>query len=143
MNKYIFVLLGLLVCASSYGTTSMCKRSNTAIIVLSKSTNGTSATSNTSSKTWTVKFNYTTMTGSASCNEISGTANTANTALFSTASDVGPQCWCRMDTPAVSYWTYLRSYSGASDCASGCTSACADAAKTSTAFRTGMFESIW
>lgn len=143
MNKYIFALLGLLVCATSYGTMPMCKRSKTAIVILSKSTNGTGATSNASSKTWTVTFDYTTMRGSASCNEISGTTNTANTALFTTASDVGPQCWCRMDTPAVSYWTYLRSYSGEEGCASGCASACADAAKTSTAFRTGMFESIW
>lgn len=148
----IYICLALLT-VSSYGASDICKKRNTAVILLSKSTNGTTATSNASEKTWTVTYGYTTLdvlstqsttiSGNAACNEISGSVNTSNTGLFTTASDEGLYCWCEMMAPAHSYWTFAYTYTSNTDCASGCAAKCADLMQTSTAFRTGVFESIW
>lgn len=151
-RSLIYICLAMMT-ITSYAAPDICKKRNTAVILLSKSTNGTTATSDAATKTWSVTYGYTTLdvlsnqtntiSGNAACNEISGTVNVANTGLFTTSSDEGLYCWCEMMTPAHSYWTFAYTYGSNSDCASGCAGKCADLMKTSTAFRTGVFESIW
>lgn len=153
MKRLIFLVCSMVLMASAFADTDICRKRGTFVALLSKSTDGSSMTSNASDKTWSVTFNYTTMavgsrsatavSGVAACNEIAGSANTANTALFTTASDEGTHCWCEMWVPAHSYWTYAQSYGSNAACASGCAGECANLVKTSTAFRTGLYGSIW
>ena len=153
MKKIIFALCSVILIASAFADTDICRKRNTAVILLSKSTDGTTMSSDASDMSWSVTFNYTTLSvqsrtlttvsGDAACNEISGTANTANTALFTTTNDEGTNCWCEMWVPAHSDWTFAQTFASNAACASGCAAACATAIKTSTAFRTGVFESIW
>ena len=151
MKKIIIsVICGLMICQSGYSV-STCKKNNTYIAVFKNNVNGTSSESNSTTKVWKVVFDYETLTGDASCNEISGTANTPKTNLVTGSGDTGIHCWCRMwpvedygyETGPSSYWMYLSSYADAPTCASGCTSACETAVKTNTTFRTAMFESMW
>ena len=153
MKRLIFFVCSVILITSAFADTDICRKRNTAVILLSKSTDGTSMTSDASDKTWSVTFNYTTLSvqsrtlttvsGNAACNGVSGTANTSNTALFTTTSDEGVNCWCEMWVPAHSYWTFTQTYASNAACASSCASNCATLVKTSTAFRTGMFNSIW
>ena len=153
MKRIITTLFAMIITISAIADTDVCRKRNTAVILLSKSTNGTSMTSDASAHTWSVEFNYitmsvqsrtlTTVSGISACNEISGTANTANTALFTTTSDEGTNCWCEMWAPAHSYWTFTQTYASNSACASGCAADCANLVKTSSAFRSGMFGAIW
>lgn len=153
MKRLIFILCSIFTITVAFADTNICRKHNAAVILLKRSTDGQSATSDASAKTWSVTFNYTTLaaasrnvstiTGEAACNSISGTANTANTALYTTTSDVGVNCWCEMLTPAHSYWTFTQAYASEAACASGCASNCATLVNTSTAFRTGLFNSIW
>lgn len=153
MKRIVIFLCCLGLIVPVFADTNICRKTNTAIILLSRSTDGTSMSSNATDHTWSVTFNYTTlsagsntlntMSGLSACNSISGTANTANTALVTTISDVGVNCWCEMWIPAHSYWTFSQTYASESACASGCPSACATAVKTSSLFRTGMFGAIW
>ena len=153
MKHLIYILCGMMTMTTAFADTDICRKRNTAVILLSKSTDGTSMTSDASARTWSVTFDYTTLSvlnntsqtisGIAACNEISGTANTANTALFTTTSDEGSNCWCEMWAPAHSYWTFTQTYQSDAACASGCAADCANMVKTSTAFRTGMFSAIW
>lgn len=136
-------LIGIctVTCASAQ---TMCKHKNTYIASVSKSTNGTSASvTSAADKKWSATFANYTITGDAACNEIAGTANTVNTALYTVAADEGPYCWCAMQTPMSSYWVFLDTYSDASSCASGCTLACGTAVQSNTTFRTAVLESVW
>ena len=153
MKRFI-VLFGLVFAiTAAFADTNICRKNNTLVILLSKSTNGQSATSDASDKTWSVTFNYTTMSvqsrtsssisGEAACNEISGSANTPNTALITSVTDEGTNCWCSMTAPAISYWVFNQTYGTSAACASGCAAACASSVNTSTLFRTGMFGAIW
>ena len=153
MKRLIFFVCSVILITSAFADTDICRKRNTAVILLSKSTDGTSMTSDASDKTWSVTFNYTTLSvqsrtlttvsGVAACNGVSGTANTSNTALFTTTSDEGVNCWCEMWVPAHSYWTFTQTYGSNALCASNCASNCANLVKTSTAFRTGIYGSIW
>ena len=152
--KRILVLMGMIIMATSaFGDANICRKRNTFVALLSKSTDGTTMTSNAADKTWSVTFNYTTLavstrssqtvSGIAACNGISGTANTPNTALYTTVVDDGINCWCEMWSPVHSYWTFVQSYANDAACASGCASQCATLVKTSTSFRTGIYGAIW
>ena len=130
--------------------TSMCVHDGSYVASLSKSRDGVSMTSNSTTGAWTVTFDYyvsnrhaDTATGTAACTEVAGTANTADATVSASPTDTGQYCWCAMATPLVSDWVYSGSYNTDADCASSCASACATNVKTSTAFRTAMFESVW
>ncbi|MBO4683104.1 MAG: hypothetical protein J5611_00795 [Alphaproteobacteria bacterium] len=139
-------LVGLICACSVFAADAqtMCKHKNTYIASISKSTNGTSSTvTNAANKTWSATFPNYTITGNAACNEISGTANTVNTALYTTAGDQGTYCWCQMQTPLSSYWVFLDTYGTDSACASGCAGACATAIQSNATYRTAILNSIW
>lgn len=153
MKQILVVICSIVMATSAFADADICRKRNTFVALLSKSTDGQSMTSSSANKTWSVTFNYTTMSvstrssqtvsGVAACNSVSGTANTANTALYTSTSDEGVHCWCEMWSPVHSYWTYTQSYASNAACASSCAANCANLVKTSTAFRTGIYGAIW
>lgn len=151
MKKMMITMLAIIMTgAGAYGFTT-CARNNTYIGIFKNDTDGTSKQIDNTTKTWKVEFDYETLTGYASCNDISGTANTPKTNLVTGAGDVGVHCWCEMwpvmdmgyESGPSSYWMYLKSYADATTCASSCTDDCATAVRDDDTFRTAMFESMW
>lgn len=151
MKKIILMITAILITSlSAYGFTT-CARNNTYIGIFKKNVDGTSKTIDNTQKIWQVVFPDQTLTGYASCNDITGTANTPKTNLVTSAADTGVNCWCEMwpiedygfETGPTSYWIYLQAYVDSTTCASSCTDACATAMKDDDTFRTAVFESMW
>ena len=151
MKKIATIIIGIFVCISAQALTT-CLKNNSYFGIFKKSTNSTTPTvTDATKKIWKVVFDYTTITGYASCNEISGTANTPETRLVTGANDTGTKCWCQMwpiedygfEGGPTSYWIYLTSYADAATCASSCTADCATAVASNTTFRSAVFESMW
>lgn len=151
MKKIITIMVAIIMCGSAaYGFTT-CARNNSYIGIFKKNVDGTSKQIDTTNKTWKVVFDYVTLTGYASCNDISGTANTPKTNLITGSEDIGVHCWCEMwpvtdygyESGPTSYWIYLTAYGDAATCASSCTDACATAVKDDDTFRSAVFESMW
>jgi len=152
MKKLIVLTMMVLMCGAAHGIDT-CVKTGTYVGIFRNNTNGTTSESNATNKTWQVTYDYGTLMGIASCNEISGTANTPKTNLVTTTGDTGRYCWCKMwpvpaygaESGPTSYWMYLSDYGSgnSSACASGCAGACETAMKTNATFRTALFESIW
>jgi hypothetical protein len=49
----------------------------------------------------------------------------ANTFLRAAPQDVGINCWCKMDGPVTSWWTFFKAYASETECAENCTNYCA------------------
>ena len=49
-----------------------------------------------------------------------------NTFLKASVKDVGANCWCKMDWPVTSWWTYFKKYDTKQLCAEECTTYCAE-----------------
>ena len=158
--KRVMMILMMIMCATTTYAYTICAKNGTYVGVLRKNVNGTVAdvTNTSTKKQWAVEYNYKTITGYAACNEISGTANTPQTNLYTNAGDAGQYCWCEMwpiyddddttnyhyETGITSYWVFLNTYSDSATCASSCTSACANAmANNTNGFRSAVFESVW
>lgn len=151
MKKILTIITAItIINMSAYGFTT-CMRSNSYVGIFKKNVDGTSKDSDATDKIWKVVFDYMTITGFASCNDISGTANTPKTNLVTGVEDTGIYCWCEMwpvtdygyETGPTSYWMYLKSYADAATCASSCADDCAVAVRDDDTFRTAMFESMW
>ena len=149
----------------------MCVTSGFNFIVLHASVDGVVQDVNPTKKQFSIQFDsdaksyHRRITGIASCNEINvnddnGTAtqNTVTTKLYTTTSDEGQYCWCKMEpvydstdtthyptrVGLASYWQYLTSYNDNASCAADCATDCANAiANNTNDFRTVMFNSIW
>ena len=82
----------------------------------------------------------------------------ANTFLKASAPDVGVNCWCKMDGPVTSWWTYLKKYEDSDDksgrkiCEEQCTTLCAtafakntniDGGNTGILIRNALLNKIW
>ena len=77
----------------------------------------------------------------------------ANTFLKAAPKDVGVHCWCKMDGPVTSWWTYFKQYASEQDCADYCTDYCADTFANNTTIygsgdsalggRMALFGKIW
>lgn len=133
----------------------MCVKTNTYISVFRRDVNGTSGEYKNSDtdKIWKVVYDYTTITGFASCNSLASTTNP--TTVVATGATSGVNCWCKMapvptytngiPTGVVSYWVYLKNYDSADECAdnSGCTASCMNAMKSDASFRDTVFSTIW
>jgi len=143
------------------------------MLVLQKDINGSVTLSDSDEKRWAVNYGYdllagtgeylTEITGSSTCNDISvkssidGKSNNAgaaapgdaNTFLRAVFTDVGKNCWCKMDGPITSWWVYVQTYDDAQSCADGCTSYCANGMATDAemsngrGMRTSVFDAIW
>lgn len=169
MRKILLIFILLIQPLSVFGAT-VCARNGTYISILRKDVNGTSGECTNSintqdptdkTKTWKIVYDYKTITGYAACNTISGTYARAKTNLYTTPSDEGTHCWCKMEpvstygytTGIVSYWVYLNTFEDSTAClgntnscnsnTNGCTAACMNAMKNDNTFRGAVFESIW
>ena len=143
------------------GTTTVCAVNNSYIAVFKKTLTSATvdASANGTTKTWQVTMEDSgtgyskTVTGVAACNEVTGTVNSPKTNLYTTATDIGPNCWCKMEpveaygyeTGIASYWVLNKSYADETSCAAGCATHCAtDMAATPTStFRNAILEAIW
>ena len=101
------------------------------------------STYNQTEATWTVPFPSYTISGIASCNDISGTyaqpysGNQNNiTAGYQTDQ---LQCWCRMTTPVRSAWVFLNTRTSTSECVSACARFCGIGFRDSAYFRQPFF----
>ena len=149
MLRFISLFLFLLLPLSSFAT-GMCVHTNSYIVQLSTTRNGTSIETGTNGA-FTVTFDYptssfntNTVKGSYACTEVAGTPNTADNTLSAMAGEAtGENCWCAMKKPLISDWVNLDSYASTDACVAACATACANAVKTSTTMRTTMFNAIW
>lgn len=146
-----FILgLGVLMIPFSAFATGMCVHTNSYVVQLSTSRNGVSVETGDAGA-WTVTFDYptssfntNTVKGSSACNEIAGTVNTADDTVSSISGEsTGVHCWCAMKKPLVSDWVYSGAYASTDACGTACATACANNVKTSSTFRTAMFNAIW
>lgn len=162
--KKILLFIMCLLPLTAFGV-DVCVKNKAYVSIFRPNVNGTSKDSDSTDKVWKVEFDYRTITGNASCNEICSDTSAnitcasklVQTNLYTTKDDIGKDCWCQMwpvasyfageSKPATgpsSYWLFLNTYSDAATCASSCTNACADAVMNNTdGFRAAMFEAMW
>ena len=177
---FIFLIVVVTVMPSFAGpddTDEICRRNTLVMAVLQKDKNGTVSYLNNGKKRWVVNFDYDIFAnmrpgitahdiyGSATCNGIAvrsspdGKSNNdgdasygdTNTYLKATNRDVGVNCWCKMDGPVTSWWTYMKKYDSRADCAANCTAYCANGFKSNSKFaddsdkriRDALFYTIW
>ena len=188
MKRILIFLLTLVTLPSFAGsddTNEICRRNTLVMAVLQNDVNAIEARINNDTKKWAVRFNYDmfanahpsnyeayVIKGRTTCNMIdfkssdnglssnNGTASTgdANTFLKASAPDVGVNCWCKMDGPVTSWWTYLKKYEDSGDksgrkiCEEQCTTLCAtafakntnvDGGNTGILIRNALLNKIW
>ena len=179
MKRIFIFLIGVIMAIPSFAgpddVDEICRRNTLVMAVLQKEKNGTVRYLNNDKKRWVVTFDYDIFAnmrpgitaydiyGSATCNGIAvksssdGKSNSAgdaepgdtNTFLKATSRDVGPNCWCKMDGPVTSWWTYFKKYDSRADCAAQCTEFCANNFANNTEIASGvngrdaLFYTIW
>ena len=179
MKRIFIFLIGVMMVVPSFAgpddTDEICRRNTLVMAVLQKEKNGTVRYLNNDKKRWIVKFDYDIFAnmrpgitaydiyGSATCNGIAvrsspdgksnsdGDANPGdvNTFLKASPRDVGPNCWCKMDGPVTSWWTYLKKYDSKGECQTNCATYCANSFANNTEIASGvkgrdaLFYTIW
>ena len=178
MKKIFIFLIAFLTSGVTYAadTNEVCKRNTLVMVVLQNKTNGKSVDYDKDTMRWTVDFGYdlfasahpdyvvrTDIVGRTTCNDINvkssddgkssnaGPAEPgdANTFLKASHGDVGKNCWCKMDGPVTSWWTYVKEYTSDSECADYCTEYCATnfsgngAMSNNLPLREALFNKIW
>ena len=160
----------------------ICRRNTLVMAVLRKEKNGTVSYLKPEKKRWVVTFDYDIFAGmrpelgkdgvrdiygSATCNGIAvrssadGKSNNdgdasfgdTNTYLKASNRDGGVNCWCKMDGPVTSWWTYFKKYADKNECKENCTTYCANGFATNANLgentkkninaRDAMFYTIW
>lgn len=160
MKRIAFGFFMVALCGVAHGATT-CIRNNTPVFVIQKSVTPVSVSANAANMTFELHFDYDlspgrastrTVTGMATCNEITTDTNGAtiasggaNTHLRASTADVGPRCWCELTGPVTSWWVYNREYADDAACAAGCASDCANAIKANrNGFLTnGIYRAVW
>ena len=86
-----------------------------------------------------------TVRGVAGCSKSGGTAYTTTTDILTTLTTASDEnnnkCWCKMVTPVVSKWVYIRSYEHIGSCAKSCAYRCEEAMANNATFRDTLFTS--
>lgn len=174
--KYLFHLFLMMASVTCFAneTNTICRNTGSVALVLHKEVNGT--VSESADNHWAVTLPYDILSGgtydgagidvikgSAACSTISvksaadgssynGGAvepGDVNTFAKMTATNQGNKCWCKMDGPMTSWWTFVHEYADANACASGCTSYCANGFATNTQMSNGryvrnaMIDAVW
>ena len=176
MKRLILILFAMFIYgAHAADINEVCRRNSLVMVVLQKDVNGTNVTIDTDEQKWTVDFPYDLFAGAhtydvrkikgrTTCNEISvkssadgkksddgaATSGDVNTYLKASPRDVGVNCWCKMDGPVTSWWTYMKQYDSRQSCADNCTTYCANGFKENTKFensdkkiRDSLYYTIW
>jgi len=132
INKVMFsIIIGIVICGTTTPTnaTTMCITNDNTSIILDPSIEGTGYTRDDATMTWTVTFDYGTVSGIATCNSTSGTLKRAYPSYnFDNdhAGSTGIYCWCRMTYPVRSAWVSWYEFSSKATCASLCARRCGD-----------------
>ena len=153
MKKLMMILLIIPLTAIAADVNEVCKRNTLVMVVLKNEAPIVGDPKiNTDARTWQVNFGYDLfaqahpdrktanyIAGSTTCNgknqrssddgltKEAGPAypGDANTFLKAAPMDEGVNCWCKMDGPVTSWWTYFKEYPSADDCKTECTTFCA------------------
>ena len=152
MKKLMMILLMIPMSLWAADQNEVCKRNTLVMVVLQNKVNGIHTDFDTNTMRWTVDFGYdlfasahpdgverTDIVGRATCNDIHVkssddgkessldgiTFGDANTFLKASPGDVGKYCWCKMDGPVTSWWTYINEYNTEGECLESCTEYCA------------------
>jgi hypothetical protein len=178
MKKLMLILMAVPICAFAADQDEICRRNTLVMAVLQMNENGTvdeKTLNQDNNHKWKVHFNYDLfgdmygnkkkydIYGRTTCNGISiksepdGSSNDggpadfgdANTFLKAAPEDVGLHCWCKMDGPVTSWWTYVKKYNTENECKTNCTSYCANGFANNTPMdnnrklRDALFYAIW
>lgn len=164
--KHRIILMFVLCTFASYAneTNTICRSTGSVTLVLHKEVNG--VVSESADNHWSVTLPYDilsggeydgagidTLTGSAACSTISvksaadgssyngGAAEPGDVNTFAkmTATNQGNKCWCKMDGPITSWWTFVHEYADTATCASECTSYCANGFAGNTQMSNGRY----
>lgn len=164
--KYLLTIIMLCVTFASYAneTNTICDTTKAVVLVLHKDKDGT-VTEN-SDNHWSVTVGYDILsggaydgagvnivTGSAACSELSiksaadgssydgGTAEPGDANAFAKmgAANRGTKCWCKLDGPMTSWWTYVHEYADTATCAAECSTYCANGFATNTQMSNGRY----
>jgi len=114
--------------------------------------NSSSTTCTGSSQTGVLDWNMTCTTngkmvaisGVAGCSNQAGASVGAKSDSLTTSNTNGENkyCWCRMISPAVSPWVYVRSTADTDTCIMGCLASCPRYVDTNSAVRSAMFSGL-
>ena len=171
MKKLILFILMIPITVWAADQNEICRRNTLVMAVLQNDVNAVEARINNTAKKWAVRFNYDlfanahpsdykayVIKGRTTCNMIDYKSSDANTFLKASAPDVGVNCWCKMDGPVTSWWTYLKKYEDSGDksgrkiCEEQCTTLCATTfakntnihgGNTGILIRNALFNKIW
>ena len=177
MKKLMMILMAVPISlyAGPDDTNEVCKRNTLVMVVLQNKVNGIDAEFDKDTMRWTVDFGYdlfasahpdgverTDIVGRVTCNDINtkstddgqksddvATPGDANTFLKATPGDVGKNCWCKMDGPVTSWWTYVNEYATEGECSEFCAEYCATnfsnngVMSNGVPLREALFNKIW
>ena len=136
MKKHL-IIAGIICAASippAYAVTKCVK--------LTPSTTCTTFSGNGSN--WSVTCGGIEIQGVAFCGSQKGGSKgeTSETVTTSSTSDDNKYCWCKMVSPAVSPWVFRYSDTSVGYCAVNCAGLCGQYARSSSAFRSGLFSGL-
>lgn len=92
---------------------------------------------------WTATSDGTAISGISHCSSSTGSISSTASALTisSTIAD-NKYCWCRILSPADSWWAYATAYASDTTCYSGCAAACASTFQSNQTFRASLINSM-
>lgn len=154
MKKLMMILIAMTTLPThAADVNEICKRNTLVMIILHNEAEPTDdPVIDSVARTWRVNFDYDLfagahpdrktanyIAGSTTCNaknqrssddgltKEAGPAypGDTNTFLKAAPADEGVNCWCKMDGPVTSWWTYFKKYDSEQDCADYCTTFCA------------------
>ena len=168
------LLITLTLSCFANETNTICDTTKAVVLVLHKDKDGT-VTENADNH-WSVTVGYDTLSGGAydgsgnnvvtgitTCTSLDiksasdgssydgGTAvpGDVNTFAKMRATNRGTKCWCKLEGPMTSWWTYLREYSDTATCAAECNTYCANGFATNTQMSNGrkvrnaLIDGVW
>ena len=142
ITKILLSIIVAIMIVTTTNATTMCVTDDNTSIILDPNIKGTSSSDNSARKTWTVTFDYGTVSGIATCNSTSGTFATAypeyNYFDNNHTAVTGGECWCKMTNPVRSAWVYNRDYTSGGTCSSQCSTSCGDFVRSNLTLRRGI-----
>ncbi len=138
MKKTGIVLFGIVgaVFANTASAVQKC-------VALTSSTTCTYVSTAYNQSNWSSNCGGISIQGVAFCGSKSGSIGDKSDAVTaSSTSDDNKYCWCKMVSPAVSYWVFNNAGPSAGFCANSCAYYCANVPANSSAFRSALFTSL-
>ena len=116
----------------------------TKCVKLNSSTTCSDFSGATGQSNWSATCGGVSVQGVAFCgSQDGGLVVTASTAVTtSSTSNNNKYCWCKMVSPAVSRWVFVRANPSAGDCATDCPFFCANNAQYNASFRSALFSNL-